>query len=172
MRIRPQALVTTLIVWVIASCAHAPIEQPVSIAPTAPRDNPAYVTTDTAMAQMAALLEPCRRKALGTWPGARSRFQAGLPQHQSLFVTTRLHDARGRMEQVFVAVDRIERDSVAGRVWSDIAVVQGFRRGQQLVIPESDIVDWMISKPDGSEEGNLMGKFIDAGATSSSGICD
>ena len=26
---------------------------------------------------------------------------------------------------------------------------------------ESDVLDWTISKPDGTEEGNFVGKFLD-----------
>ena len=26
---------------------------------------------------------------------------------------------------------------------------------------EKDILDWLIAKPDGSEEGNFIGKFLD-----------
>jgi hypothetical protein len=163
MSARSRFLAIALLAPTSLSCAHAPSERPVAVAVTAPRDAPYYATTDTAMARVFALLEPCRLKAIAAWPGARARFLAGLPSNQTLFVTTRLHDSRGHMEQVFVAVDGIQRDSASGRLWSEITVVHGFRRGQRLIIPESEIVDWMISKPDGSEEGNWMGKFADAG---------
>jgi hypothetical protein len=145
-----------------ASCTPAVQQRPVEVAPTAPRDAPYFTTTDTAMVRLYAMLEPCRRKALASWPDARRRFQAGLRPKQSLFVTTRLRDSTHRVEQVFVAVDKIDPRSVTGRLWSEIAVVRGFQRGQTLTVADSDIVDWMISRPDGSEEGNWMGKFMDA----------
>ncbi|MET0399737.1 MAG: DUF2314 domain-containing protein [Longimicrobiaceae bacterium] len=122
-----------------------------------------------------SLLEPCRQKALAVWPEARRRFVSGLPDGQTLFVTARLRDAAGRMEQVFVAVDRIEGSRVAGRLWSDITTVAGYQRGQVLTLQEADVVDWMISRPDGSEEGNWMGKFMDAYQATGrppAGVCD
>jgi hypothetical protein len=33
------------------------------------------------------------------------------------------------------------------------------RRGYSF--QESELVDWLISRPDGSEEGNVVGKFLD-----------
>jgi hypothetical protein len=158
-----------------AACATAVKEVPVSVSPSAPRDTPVATTTEEAMAKLSEVLEPCRVKALSTWPGAQTRFLAGLPPHQSLFVTTRLRDPAKHLEQVFVAVDRIAGDSITGKIWSDIALVSGYRRGQSIAIPQSAIIDWMISKPDGSEEGNLMGKFIDAYSATGkapTGICD
>ena len=65
------------------------------------------------------------------------------------------------MEQVFVAVDHIHDGRVEGRLWSEVTTVAGYRHGQPLALAEADVVDWMISRPDGSEEGNWMGKFID-----------
>ncbi|MFL5541489.1 MAG: hypothetical protein ACJ8J0_21055, partial [Longimicrobiaceae bacterium] len=115
------------------------------------------------------------RKALAAWPDARRRFLAGLPPQQTLFVTTRRRDAGGRLEQVFVAVDGIDGAQVTGRLWSDVGIVVGYRHGQKLAVPESEIVDWMISRPDGSEEGNWMGKFFDAYQATGrppAGICD
>jgi hypothetical protein len=167
--------IPSLLLFATIGCAPTVSERPVTIADTAPRDAPVGITTDTAMARTFAMLEPCRLKALATWPAARSRFVAGLPSNQSLFVTTRIRDPASRLEQVFLAVDRIPRDSVVGRIWSDIAVVSGFHRGQSLTLPQSAIVDWMISKPDGSEEGNWMGKFLDAYSAAGkppAGICD
>jgi hypothetical protein len=40
--------------------------------------------------------------------------------------------------------------------------VQGFHKGQHITVKESEILDWCISNPDGSEDGNLIGKYIDS----------
>lgn len=45
--------------------------------------------------------------------------------------------------------------------WSQIGVVQGYRFGQPYGCAERDLVDWMISHPDGTEEGNAVRKFLD-----------
>jgi len=172
-----RVLVLAFLAIVVADpgCARArrpePGPAPVHVAPTAPRDAPIGAGDS---ARLMALLEPCRRAALAAWPEARRRFLVGLPPQQTLFVTTRLRDSVGRMEQVFVAVDRIENGRITGRLWSEVMRVAGYRRGQQIPLAEADVVDWMISRPDGSEEGNWMGKFIDAyqaTGTPPSGVC-
>ena len=77
-------------------------------------------------------------------------------------------DPEGRFEQVFVLVDHIEDGVVTGRIFSDVGTVRGYKARDVYRFPEADVVDWLISKPDGSEEGNLVGKFID-GLPSQSG---
>ena len=106
-------------------------------------------------------MEPYVAKARATYPAAKARFLKGLPPRYTFFVTTRLRDQRGVVEQVFVVVDSIVHDRIAGRIWSDIGAVQGFARGQPYTFGEADLIDWMVARPDGTEEGNIVGVFID-----------
>jgi hypothetical protein len=163
------------------ACASGPrpdvpaAERPVHVAANAPVDQPIGVATKKEVDEFFAKLEPCRRLALAAWPDVRRRFATGLPERQTLFVTTRLRDAAGRVEQVFVAVDAIRDGRVAGRLWNDLNTVEGYRRGQALSVAEADVVDWTIARPDGTEEGNWMGRFIDgihATGRPPAGICD
>jgi hypothetical protein len=39
--------------------------------------------------------------------------------------------------------------------------VDGYKRGDAYQFPESALTNWAIRKPDGSEEGNVVGKFLD-----------
>ena len=107
-------------------------------------------------------MAPYVAQARASYPAARERFRVGLLPGHTFFVTTRLHDAAGREEQAFVVVDSITNGMIAGRIASQIGVVQGFRYGQPYSFPETDLVDWMVSRPDGSEEGNVVGKFLDS----------
>ena len=34
--------------------------------------------------------------------------------------------------------------------------------GDSYQFSESDLLDWLITHPDGSEEGNFVGKFLDS----------
>ena len=175
-----RAIGLATVIGLALGCAHARSAPPAPAASTSPP--PVYVPLNAPpdvpfgmSAQLMTLLEPCRRRALATWPGARRRFLAGLPPNYVLLVTTRLRNPGGRMEQVFVAVDGIDGTRVRGRITSEILVVVGYRQWQAVTVPERDIVDWTISRPDGSEEGNWMGKFIDAyraTARPPAGICD
>ena len=60
-----------------------------------------------------------------------------------------------------MALDSIAGTRVVGRLWSDVRTVSGYRRGQRYEMDERDLVDWMVANPDGSEEGNVVGKFLD-----------
>jgi hypothetical protein len=40
--------------------------------------------------------------------------------------------------------------------------VTSFQTGATYDLAESDIRDWTIQEPDGGEEGNCVGKFLDA----------
>lgn len=62
---------------------------------------------------------------------------------------------------MFVAVASIKDDRITGRIASNIIRVKGFKNGDPHTFPESELVDWLITHPDGSEEGNVVGKFLD-----------
>jgi hypothetical protein len=40
-------------------------------------------------------------------------------------------------------------------------VVKGYRLRNRHAVPERDLLDWLITRPDGTEEGNVVGKFLD-----------
>jgi hypothetical protein len=66
------------------------------------------------------------------------------------------------VEQIFVRVDRIDDNGrIHGRIASDIVAVSGYRRNDPIEVGDDDLIDWLIARPDGSEEGNLVGKFLD-----------
>jgi hypothetical protein len=136
-------------------------QQPVNIAPNAPRDRPVSATAQCQWRAAVRAMAPLVAQARQTYPDAKRRFLAGLPPKSTFFVTTRLRDDRGREEQVFVAVDSAVGNTIAGRIWSPIGVVSGYRLRQPYTMPDSELVDWMFSRPDGSEEGNVVGKFLD-----------
>ena len=100
-------------------------------------------------------------QARATFPQAKARYLAGLPPQQSFFVTVQLWDELQHNEMVFLAVDSLARDSIFGRIWNQIHVVRGYQLRQPHVVAETALLDWLITKPDGSEEGNVVGKFLD-----------
>jgi uncharacterized protein YegJ (DUF2314 family) len=146
------ALSLTWLGVVVASAAGA--------AP-APPDRP-YQITREGKAKWQEQLAPLIQKARATYPEARDRYLRGLPRGQRFFVKYELPDeARGVTEQVFIRVDRVANGIITGRIASDLDLVRNHRQGDTVTFPEGDIVDWMIARPDGSEEGNLIGKYID-----------
>jgi hypothetical protein len=147
-----------------AGCASTGHRQTGVLAPNAPADRPGAIraeSPDEAFSRWQSLIAPHSQEALATYPGARQRYLQRLPAGENFFVTIILRDSARRFEQVFMLVDRIDSGAVTGRIASDIVAVDGYHRGETLTFPEKEIVDWLISKPDGSEEGNFVGKFLD-----------
>ncbi|HEX7336082.1 MAG TPA: hypothetical protein VF252_02645 [Gemmatimonadales bacterium] len=110
--------------------------------------------------RLEAALTPYVAQARATFPNAKARYLRGLPAGQSFFVTIKLRDQAGRSEMVFLAVDSLARD-IFGRIWNQIHVVHGYRLRDRHAVAEHEVLDWLITKPDGSEEGNVVGKFLD-----------
>lgn len=50
--------------------------------------------------------------------------------------------------------------TISGTLGSQVKL-NGFEQGDELKIDKKDVLDRTISKPVGTEEGNLIGKFID-----------
>jgi uncharacterized protein YegJ (DUF2314 family) len=131
------------------------------LSPDAPRDRPVLTAQRCIWNAMDRAMQPYIARARASWPQARQRFLAGLPARQSFFVTALLIDDADRREQVFIAVDTIRDGRISGKIWNRVDVVHGFRLGDRYSFPESDLRDWLITKPDGGEEGNYVGKFLD-----------
>ena len=143
----------------------AAAQRPIEVAPNAPKDQPLVSRRTCEWEATERAMAPYVARARATFPAARRRFDAGLPPKHTFFITTRLHDDEGHHEQVFVAVDSItgqgEQAVIAGRLASSLGAVRGYRAGQPLIVSAADLVDWMVARPDGSEEGNVVGKFLD-----------
>ncbi len=131
-----------------------------TLAPNAPADKSQPVKS-TEQKAFEDAIKPYIEKARKTYPAAKARFLAGLPANHFFFVTTRLHDSAGHWEQVFIAVKEISDGVIKGLIASDIETVSGYKAGDKYSFPEAELLDWTISKPDGSEEGNFVGKFLD-----------
>lgn len=110
---------------------------------------------------MEAILAPYVEQARKTLPAVKERYLKGLPLGQSLSVTTRLLDSDSKqMEQVFVTVVSWNKDYIEGTLNSEVKL-NNYKFGEPLLVLEKDVLDWTILRPDGSEEGNILGKFLD-----------
>lgn len=144
----------------IACPLRASAQRP-GASPTPPPDHPVSATADE-IKQFEESLKPYIEKARQTYPDAKKRFLAGLPKGQSFSLTTKIHDEQGRFEQVFVAVREIKDGVVKGVIANDPNVVTRYKLGDAYSFPEKDLLDWTISHPDGTEEGNFVGKYIES----------
>ena len=154
---------TASVLLVVVFASAGAIAQELRLPPRAPPDSPPAVTPDQRRALDEAI-KPYAEEAQKTFPGARARFVAGLPKGQSLFVVTRLYDECGRFEQVFLSVAAIRDGIVEGRIWSNPNVATNYRFRDRYAFPEDRLMDWLIAHPDGTEEGNVLGRFMSSGA--------
>ena len=148
-----------MLLLLFAGCAAGAHPASGPVAP--PPDKPVDATTTSTRDKLFEAMKPYVAQARATYPAAKQRFVSGLPNGSAFFLTVRLTDPQERIEQVFVKVDKIENDRVTGKIWSDIQRVSGYSLGQTYEFPEQDLLDWLISNADGTEEGNFVGKFLD-----------
>jgi hypothetical protein len=144
-------------VVVLAICGGLPAR---AVSQTPPPDRPQTLDS-AARACLHRASEPRIERAVATLPAAIDRFQAGLGQGRQFFVTVRIFDPQGREEQVFVSIDSVRADTLVGRLDSDIGLVSEFHRGNRFLVLRDAVIDWTITQPDGTEEGNLLGKMMD-----------
>jgi uncharacterized protein YegJ (DUF2314 family) len=131
----------------------------------APPDKPVSVKGGAAVAYDKAI-QPYIAKARATYPGARKRFLAGLPPGWKFAVSYRLlqedkASKESRFEDVIVDIDRIKGGTIYGRIANKLNIVTNYRYDQAISFPESKIMNWLFVRPDGSEEGNILGNFLD-----------
>jgi Uncharacterized protein conserved in bacteria (DUF2314) len=131
------------------------------LAPNAPADQPQALQQQQIDAFEAAI-KPYVDEARKTYPEARQRFVDNkLPPGHVFYVTVRLRDSAGHFEQAFVRVQEVQDQKVTGVIANDIQLVEGYELGQVHSFDDSELIDWLIAHPDGSEEGNVVGKFLD-----------
>lgn len=129
-----------------------------------PKDRPVPISNDGDMTEIERAVAPYVEQARNTYPQAKRRYLAGLPRGYHFSVVTMLHSPE-RVEVVFVAVTRINGNRVTGRIDSNILSVAGYKAGDVYTFSEAELVDWVIVGPDGKEEGNVVGKFLDTWKT-------
>ena len=127
-----------------------------------PHDKPVEIPSNAEQVRkFEDAIAPYVKKARDTLPDAKKKYLVGLPPNQTFYVTIKLYGASEKFEQVFVKVTSWKGATIQGILSSDISSIHDHSIGEKLTCNESDILDWTISKPDGTEEGNFVGKFLD-----------
>ncbi|MBI4638591.1 MAG: hypothetical protein HY727_19815 [Candidatus Rokubacteria bacterium] len=126
-----------------------------------PKDQPVEAQGSAEVREYRAAIAPYVEEARRSYPNARKRYLSGLPPGHTFFVVTKLRDRKGTEEQVFVVVTSIRHGRISGQIASEILGVSGYRKGDTHSFSEGELMDWVITRPDGTEEGNVVGKFLD-----------
>jgi uncharacterized protein YegJ (DUF2314 family) len=117
--------------------------------------------SEQALAAYKKAIAPYVAETRATFPAAKKRFLAGLPAGDVFSVRVPLIDSDGKREDAFIDVETIKDGKITGTIESDLSLVTTFKRGERITFPESDIDNWVIVRPNGTEEGNVVGKFLD-----------
>jgi uncharacterized protein YegJ (DUF2314 family) len=125
-----------------------------------PEDKPVSVQAEQ-LRKFEEAIKPHVEQAKKTYPEAKKRFLAGLPPKEKFYVTVKLRDESGRFEQSFIAVEEIKDGTITGTIANEITHITKYKFGDEYTFPESELLDWTITKADGTEEGNFVGKFLD-----------
>lgn len=131
-------------------------QQPVKPA----QDNTIHVSGEQAK-KFNEALKPHIKEAKRTYPDAKKRFLNGLPPKDIFYITVKLRDEMGRIEQAFIEVKEIKDQTVKGIITDEVTFVKKYKKGDEYTFPESELIDWKIIKADGTQEGNFVGKFLD-----------
>jgi uncharacterized protein YegJ (DUF2314 family) len=132
----------------------------------APLDKPQSMRGEKQYQAMEKAIAPYVAKALATYPAAKKRFLNGLPPNYlfTVWLPVDEHDKKTgeyRREHVFVLVEKISGGKVYGRINNRTLALKNHHYGDRVQFPESRIQNWCIVRPDGSEEGNYVGNFLD-----------
>ena len=128
--------------------------------PKTPKDKPVHTEGAQQMTDVERAMQPYVAKARKTYPVAKKRFLAGLPPKYLFSLTTKLWDrSHTKFEVVFVVADQIKNGTVTGHLATHTKQRVGYNFGDKISFPESEVMDWTIVRPDGTEEGNIVGKF-------------
>lgn len=157
--VKTNLTVLLVLLSVAYSYGQSSFEAPLS--DNAPTDKPHDIIGGEQLATYEALVAPYVKKAQKTLPKAKRKYLKGLKDGEGFFLTVRIYDDAGRFEQIFVKVKGWQNKSIHGTIANNLNVVKGFSFGQLIEFPESVILDWLITKSDGSEEGNYVGKYLD-----------
>ena len=152
-------VIITLYGFLIFACSQTRNNAPLS--KNSPTDKPHTVQGAEQLEKYDKLIKPYVEQAKKTLPQAKEKFQKGLRAGEAFFLVIRIFDSNGNYEQVFVRVEEWNDENIQGNIANDLNTVKGFTFGQSIEFNENSVLDWLISKPDGTEEGNFIGKFLD-----------
>ena len=82
------------------------------------------------------------------------------PKGRTFYVVTRIYQGDVH-EQVFVKIQTIKGPKFQGVIASKPLGRVDYQFGDLIEVTKQEVVDWAIVNPDGTEEGNLVGKALE-----------
>ena len=107
-----------------------------------------------------ALADPVR-EALRTLPQAKKRFLAGLPQGDQFLLSVRVIATDTSFRQVSARVLGWHDSTMQALLLPSAANSVGPTEPTLVSFPETAVLDWMLLRASGREEGNYVGRYTD-----------
>ena len=141
---------------------HVPESTEAAIPPeaTAPPDKSVKTNSRAENERLDKAIEPYVAKARAGLPALKKQFNAGMPKEEMLLLTVRVYDPDGKFEQVFVTVQSWTDAEVSGNIASEVIGIKSHKMGDTITFEPAKILDWTLVKSDGTEEGNVVGNFL------------
>ena len=93
------------------------------------------------------------QRAMSEMPGVKQRFGGGLRPGEVLFMKYGFPTPDGDREFMWFAVTGWAGPMLAGQLANEPRQIPSLRLGQEVSIPEVDVFDWMVQRPDGGHDG-------------------
>ncbi|MBR4784829.1 MAG: DUF2314 domain-containing protein [Fibrobacter sp.] len=114
--------------------------------------------------EMSKLIAPYIEKARATFPAVKKKYIAGdyVREKRQLDVQIELTDKNGDREMVFIVVTQCLGNRFQGIIVNDIQLLKEYKNGDTLSFSQDQVKNWVVVDSKGNEEGNFVGKAIEA----------
>ncbi|MBO7413496.1 MAG: DUF2314 domain-containing protein [Fibrobacter sp.] len=113
---------------------------------------------------MEKLIAPYIEKAKATFPAVKKKYIAGdyVRENRQLDVQIEFADKGGTKEMVFVHVTQCLGNRFQGIIVNEIQLLKEFKKGDEVSFTQDQVKNWVVVDSLGNEEGNFVGKAIEA----------
>lgn len=114
--------------------------------------------------EMSKVIVPYIEKAKATFPEVKKKYIAGdyVRENRQLDVQIELTDKNGDREMVFIVVTQCLGNRFQGIIVNDIQLLKEYKNGDTLSFSQDQVKNWVVVDSKGNEEGNFVGKAIEA----------
>ena len=114
--------------------------------------------------ELQKFLNPYIEKAKASFPAVKQKYIAGdyVREKRSMYVQIDLKDKNGTKEMAFVRVIWCAGTKFQGILANEMYYVKEYKNGDTLSFGENQVLNWVVADAEGKEEGNYVGKAIDA----------
>lgn len=114
--------------------------------------------------ELQKFINPYIDKAKATFPAVKQKYIAGdyVRENRSMYVQIDLTGKDGTKEMAFIRVIWCAGAKFQGILANEMYFVNEYTNGDTLSFGENQVVNWVVADAEGREEGNYVGKAIDA----------